>query len=92
MDATQSFGVSIDIQSAFYRHPQPNWDSHSTMRVSIGLRMSVEGTLNIYGNSKTLRGIHFMVEHLFYKNASTRSESNVMFEFIGPAPSTRVFY
>ena len=46
-----------------------------TFKVNYGL----QGTSDIHGNSKTRLGIHFMVELLFNKNASTRSWSNAEF-------------
>ena len=38
---------------------------HKNAKVNRGL----EGTSDIHGNSKTRRGIHFMVEHYLTKNA-----------------------
>ena len=81
------FGDSVVVYSWFFIGLTDYNKNDHHVKVNWGL----EGTSDIHGNSKTRRGIHFMVELLFNKNASTQSGSNIMFDFVRPALSTGVF-
>ena len=45
-------------------------------KVCFKVNLGLEVTSDIHGNSKTRRGIHFMIEVISNKNSSTRSGSN----------------
>ena len=72
----------------FWRH---EYLIYSDSRLIGVVYYGLEGTSDIHEHSKTRRGIHFVVEHLFNKNASTQSGSNKIFDFVRPALSTGVF-
>ena len=66
-------------------YPIINISDYIITKVNWGL----EGTLDIHGNSKTRRGIHFTVELYLAKNASTLNGLNAIMEFawISEVPS-----